>query len=518
LRESRLSRADPPRENVIPQSHSADFNEQRKENGKESLRDWITSTAKGLKKLNQTSEKIRLLTDSEAVELCKKSLKNYRDSTKEVRRVMIPEIQWLCSCLENHPIAITQAVAYLNRMTGVKSIADFIENYEKNVMVFQKKEEQVGGDYSHSVATVFYLTMDLIGKTDSALEMLYFLSFYSESATPVELFEILYGETVTRKAVAALERLHLASSVQRVRVARLAASVDDDSPERHSALHQLQQQLASLDYDDDPERNNALRQLAQQFLSVQNESDEDGTECIFVHRTIQKVVQDLVLERIELMEVIFQAAFIVETGSDFPVIETLKENHQNVDFPECNLNKIFVHHWELVQTNEAAASAVMMTAFCRLNEVFPWGVIFGRKKWADACSVLERTCFRSLLLDDDDFVRGFHSYVDLLIVQLTVVDKDKLSVLLNSITLALESFKDASKWPESNLTTSRREGYIITLEKKQQEIKVIVFKLSQYDNLIFNQNNFFNMISFILFLISNIFRICCYNDVGLCAY
>jgi len=425
-----------------------------------------------LSQSNPTPIKMRPLTDREAIQLCKQSLKKYKNAILEERKQMIPEMQYLCTCLENHPVAIRQAIGYLNETMKTLTIVDFIEKYEKNIKVFHKKNEKFGDDYSHTVATVFDLSMDLIAKTDSALEMLYFSSFSKAEATPIEFFEFLYGETRTRRAVAALERLNLASSVQRVTVTNLASIDDDDSIERQIALQQLAGRLASLDDDDSSEKSKALQFLARR---LQHDSDDEGTRCVSVKQEVQKVVREHVMDNNELIEVVFQAAFIVEDGAGFPILETLMQNNQEVDIPGCDLHTVFLNQWEFVQTDQVAASAVMMTAFCGLNEVFPWEEIFGSEKWTAAQSVLEQTCFRNLSLDDDDYVHGFHTNVNFLILQLTEMDKDKCSVLSNSISLALSLLEEESIWLEYNLSTYRRKKYIQRLQQKQQEVQVNFF-------------------------------------------
>jgi len=318
------------------------------------------------------------LAEEKAIQLCKMSLRKYMNATPGERKEMIPKIKQLCYCLEYHPLAIQLAISYLNGMLGAVSIDNFIEEYEKKVIAFEQKGAEVGDQYSHTLATVFDLSMDLIAKTDCALEMIYFLSFCTAEGTLIEFFELLYGKTVTCKAVAALVRFNLASTGTQVRVSRLAAQNDDEPAERESALHHLAEKLATLD-DDDEERKFTLHQIAQKLKSSENEGDENRKPIISVKREVQKVVSERVLEKVELIEVVFQAAFIVESGDNFPIMETLMGSKQQVDNEGCDLYFIFLHHWDLVHTDEVAASAVMMTVFCRLDKGFPWA-IFGKRK------------------------------------------------------------------------------------------------------------------------------------------
>jgi len=379
------------------------------------------------------------LTENEAFQLCKNKLQKLRNARPGEREKMISEIKRLCSCLDYNRTAVEQSIAYLNKMTGDESIADFIEKYKQRVEVFEKKEEQVGDEYSYPVATVFDLSMDWIAKTDSALEMLYFLSFSAAEATPIELFEYLYGGTTARKAFATLYELNLAGSCLRVR-------------KRTSA--------ATLDFND--------------LMGTEDEEseDEEGTNCIYVDKAIQKIVQELVMERVELIEVVFQAAFINQTGDGFQIMQFFTENKQQVNNPECDLHFIFLHHWDFVHTDDLAASAVMMTAFCRLDKVFPWKGVFGKEKWADARCVLEQTCFRSLSLYDEDYNYSFSDDVHDFIRQLTEQDRNSRSLLLSSISFAITSLEDKSKWTEFNLTHGRRKHHIKTFKKVQHELQV----------------------------------------------
>jgi len=354
---------------------------------------------------------------------------------------MISEIEWFCSCLEHHRTAIELSIAYLNKMTSDESMTDFIEKYKQRVEVFEKKEEQVGDEYSYPVATVLDLSMDWIAKTDSAMEMLYFSSFSPAETTPIELFEYLYGETTAKKAFETLYELNLAGSCLRVR-------------KRTSA--------ATLNVND--------------LMGIEDEEsvDEEGTKCIHVDRAIQKVVRELVLERMELIEVVFQAAFMYQKDDGFPIMRILMENKQQVNNPQCDLHFIFLHHWDLVHTDDVAASAVMMTAVCRLDKVFPWEGVFGKEKWADARSVLKQTCFRSLSLYDEDYNYLFSDDVHDYIRQLTEQDRNSRSLLLSSISITIKSLEDKSKWTELNLTHGRRKHHIKTFRKVQRELQVIL--------------------------------------------
>jgi len=382
------------------------------------------------------------LNNEKAIHLCQMSLQKYKNALPGERKEMMSEIKWLCSCLEDHPLAIQQAIAYLNGQIGAVSIADFIEKYENNVNEFQGRRRQVGGEYSHIVATVFHLSMNIIGKTDCALEMLYILSFCAAGGTLIEYFEFLYGKTVATKAVSALVKFNLASLRLRVKVRR-------------------RQQ----------ERDTTLHQLARECEALKDDDDKDSKSCIAVNPIVQKVVRELVLKNLELIEVVFQAAFIAETGENFHIMETLMENNQQVDDFGCDLYFIFLHHWQLVHTNQVAAAAVMMTVFCRLDKVFPWEGIFGRKQWMAARSVLEQTCFRSLCLNKEEYIYLFSPDVRDLIRKLTEQDKDWCLILLSSISKALEVFENATSRTELRLSNSKIAHYIRTFQKVRRRIR-----------------------------------------------
>jgi len=192
-----------------------------------------------LKHLESKRINLSPLAENEAIDLCKKTLESYgKFPSKDIER--------LCFCLGNYPLAIQQAIAYLNEMMGVVSIDDFIEKYKKSVKIFQEKEAQLGEHYAYTVATVFDLSLETIAKTENALEMMYILSFCDAEKTILYLFEYLYGKESAQKALATLVKFNLASF------------------EKH----------------------------------------------LSVHRVVQKVVRDRVLEDSDLIEVVLQAAFI----------------------------------------------------------------------------------------------------------------------------------------------------------------------------------------------------------------
>lgn len=153
-----------------------------------------------LKQFQPKQIKMCPLADDEALSLCEKSLKRYESSLRE-------EVKCLCSCLANYPLAIQQAVAYLNEMMGYITISDFIEIFRKSVRVFEEKEAEVDHLYSYTVATVFDLSLKIIEKTENALEMMCILSFCDAEKTRIWLFEVLFGETSAKKAIAVLVKL-----------------------------------------------------------------------------------------------------------------------------------------------------------------------------------------------------------------------------------------------------------------------------------------------------------------------
>jgi len=330
-----------------------------------------------LHRFDSTRIQMQPFATRKALQLCKTSLKSYKNATMREQERLIPEMKRLCSCLRNYPLAVQQAIAYLNEMMEKVDIDDFIEKYKKNVKVYEDKESQVG--YSYTLATMFGLNVGLIGKADSAIEMMYILSFCKAEGTGIGLFYMLYEKAIANEAAAKLENFNL-----------LAVS---------------------------------------------------DAKKIFVHRVVQKVVRDLVLGSIELIEVVLMAAFVDEGCGKFPILETLKENNQHIDSPNCELNKIFLQHWELIQTNKLAASAVMMIGLCRL-EAFRWKAVFGKKNWEDACSVLERTCFHAITQNYDCFPKEVENFVK----KLTEQDANKGLILCSFISIALESLDDESKW------------------------------------------------------------------------
>jgi len=79
--------------------------------------------------------------------------------------------------------------------------------YRKSVRVFEEKEAEVDHLYSYTVATVFDLSLKIIEKTENALEMMCILSFCDAEKTRIWLFEVLFGETSAKKAIAVLVKL-----------------------------------------------------------------------------------------------------------------------------------------------------------------------------------------------------------------------------------------------------------------------------------------------------------------------
>lgn len=356
-----------------------------------------------LKEYKPVFIEMRPFAKNDAVQFCKASLEQYKASTPEQKNKMIPDIERLCSCLGNYALAIQQATAYLNEMFETCSISEFIDEYKKNVKVFKAKEAKSGPFYSYTVETVFDLSLNVIGKTEKALETMYILSFCEAEKTRIWLFEVLFGERIAKKAVAALLKFNLAELI--------------------------------------------------------------GTR-ISVHRIIQKVIRDRVLENVDLFVVVFQAAFV-----SFKLFKTLQENNQKLDNPKCELNKLLLQHWQLIHGDELAAFVVMMTAFCPLDSFFPWKKIFNGNNWANACSVLEKTCFKWIVLSDSNLIPA-----DLINIlkSLSLREKSNRFILLKYISFALKSLEETTNWTKFDLSPVLRKKYIQKLKEGRRNLEVIM--------------------------------------------
>jgi len=344
---------------------------------------------------------VRPLPQKEAVELCKISIQRFGNSIFEEQEKLLKDIERLCSCLGNYPLAIQQAIAYLNEKKEVVSIDDFIGKYQQNVKIFQEKEAQLGDQYSYTVGTVFDLSLNVIGKTEKALEMINILSFCVAEKTRMWLFEVLYGETVAKDALAALVKFNLVS------------------------------------FD----------------------------KWIFVHPVVQKVIRDRVLENSNLIPDVFQAAFV-----NLKIYETLKESNHGLHNSEGKLNDLFLHHWNLVHTNKLAAAAIRLTVFCKLDNIFPWGKVFGSKCWAEARSVLEQTCFRwNVQLGSNSMPTEVTHTIQKLILRDEKAENFEFS---SNISIALNALENEENWTEVELPIVSRTKYIRELKAVQQQLKV----------------------------------------------
>lgn len=213
--------------------------------------------------------KLKSLASAESISLCKTSLTIYEEASSLDKDKIEKDIERLCTCLQDYPLAIQQAIAYLNEMVGVFSISDFIEEYRKTVKIFRDKSADPKiDDYPFTVATVFDISLNKIAKTDNALEIIYILSFCDAENTEMRLFEILYGNKKAKLAIVALVKFNLIT---------------------------LEKSLISI------------------------------------HRVFQKVILDRVQERRQLIEVVFHAAMRVGCNLGTPLFDNLEGIDQNAN-------------------------------------------------------------------------------------------------------------------------------------------------------------------------------------------
>jgi len=259
---------------------------------------------------------------------------------------MQKDLERLCSCLGNYPLAIQQAIAYLNEMMENASIDNFIEEYRNTVKIFEGKyaKQKFDDGYPHTVATVFNLSLEVIARTKKALEFLHVLSFCKPESTEVKFFERLYENASVIDVLAALMRFNLISR------------------------------------------------------------DPENTEIILVHRVVQRVVQDQVLSERYLIKIVFRAGIIsmypfrdrgkYSVSDLFPIIEHLSEKNEKIGQTYCTIHKIFDRDWNFVQKNETATFIVLSVAFFRFHSVSTLQEMFGAEKLQIAHDLLKHTCFR----------------------------------------------------------------------------------------------------------------------------
>jgi len=298
-----------------------------------------------LQKFNPIRIKLSSLAKPEAIKLCETSLNSFLNASKKIQTEMREDIERLCWCLENYPLAMQQAIAYLNEMMGASNIDNFIEEFRKTVRIFENRyaKQKVDDGYPHTVATVFDLSLEAIGRTEKALELIYVLSFCKPESTEVKFIKRLYRNTVANFATAALMRFNLIVGIE---------------------------------------------------------------PKILVHRVVQRVVQDRVLSKPELIEIVYRAGIIsmypfsdlekYSVSDFFLIILHLAEKNERIGQTGCTIQKIFDHDWNLVKKNETATFIVLGVAFFQFHSESTLQEMFGAEKSKIGRDLLKQTCFRHI--------------------------------------------------------------------------------------------------------------------------
>jgi len=289
--------------------------------------------------------KLSLFATAAAIKLCEKSLNSFSNASVITKSKMREDIKRLCSCLGNYPLALQQSISNLNEMMGGKSFDNLIEEFRNTVKIFESQyaEQKVDDCYPHTVATVFDLSLEAIGRMEKAVEMMHVLSFCKPESTEVYFVERLYGNA-SADALAALMRFNL--------IAR----------------------------------------------------DLNNRNTILIHRVVQRVVQDCVLSKPEFIEIVFRAGIIAmypfsdgkkySVSDMFPIIEHLGEKNEKIGQPGCTIQKNFDRDCDLVQTNEIATFIVLSVAFFQFHSDNTLQEMFRAVKLQIARDLLKQTCFR----------------------------------------------------------------------------------------------------------------------------
>jgi len=146
---------------------------------------------------------LRCLEDNEAIELLDISgLKNNS----------VTEKKELCKCLQNYPLALQQAAAFLEDSTV--TIPEFIQEFDKVSSHLKSKLEKYKADpeYDYSVFTVWKMTMNkLADENDITVDIMYLLAFCSPEKTKIDFFTQIFGKEDGRSGVDSLKKYSMLS-------------------------------------------------------------------------------------------------------------------------------------------------------------------------------------------------------------------------------------------------------------------------------------------------------------------
>jgi len=130
---------------------------------------------------------------------------------------------------------------------------------------------------------------------------------------------------------------------------------------------------------------------------------QDGEKKIVVHRVVQRVVQDRVSSKPELIEMVFRTGIVsmypfgdgqkYSVSELFPIFEHLSEKNEKIGQTGCTIQKMFDRDWNLVQTNETATFIVLCVAFFLFHSENTLQKKFGAEKLQIARDLLKQTCF-----------------------------------------------------------------------------------------------------------------------------
>ena len=163
---------------------------------------------------------LKCLEDNEAMELLDKSGLKKNSTTEKIE---------LCKCLQNYPLALQQATAFLKDTS--MTIPDFIQEFDKVSSHLKYKLETYKADpkYDHSVFTVWKMTMNKLAKENNiTLDIMYLLAFCSPEKTKLDFFTQIFGKEEGGSGVDSLKKysmLSLSRDKKKISVHRVVQKV-----------------------------------------------------------------------------------------------------------------------------------------------------------------------------------------------------------------------------------------------------------------------------------------------------
>ena len=156
------------------------------------------------------------LEDKEALELLERS---GMDEDSKIEKTE------LCKYLQNYPLALQQAAAFL--IDSTMTIPEFIYKFDKVSIELKSRLETYKADpeYDYSVFTVLKMTMEKLAEENNiTLDIMYLLAFCSPEETRLDFFKQIFGEEEGRAGVNLLKRysmLSLSVYKKKIRVHRV---------------------------------------------------------------------------------------------------------------------------------------------------------------------------------------------------------------------------------------------------------------------------------------------------------